>query len=96
MTQLWRGIHKVTEECGELLQVLGKLGPFPSGNHPDGKGDLKDRLEEELADLQAACAYFAVINGLDTEKMKARTNHKIARFNHWGLTGIPADQEKQK
>lgn len=95
-TQAWRGMYKVIEEAGELLQELGKLGPFPSGAHPDGKGNLKDRIEDELADLQAACAYFAVINKLDIQKMKARTSMKIERFNRWGLTGIPTDQEPQK
>ena len=30
-TQVWRGIHKLHEEMGELAQVLGKLGPYPGG-----------------------------------------------------------------
>jgi len=90
-----RGGHKVTEEAGELLQVLGKLGPFPSGAHPDGRGDLRGRLEEEIADVEAALAYFAVRNGLDLKKIQQRRLMKIARFNHWDLTGVPADQEPQ-
>ena len=54
----WRGIHKLTEEIGELGQVIGKLGEFPSGNHPDGGPQLRQRLEEELADVEAAILYF--------------------------------------
>lgn len=56
-TDRWKGIHKLTEECGEVLQVVGKINVFPDGDHPDGGPPLRQRLEEELADLEAAIIY---------------------------------------
>lgn len=89
-TEQWRGLFKVVEECGELLQVLGKLGPFPSGEHPDGKGHLKPRIEDEIADLAAATSYFGETNGLDLERARGRARRKHEQFREWGLTGVPA------
>lgn len=82
----WQGIHKLTEECGELLQVLGKLGPFPSGNHPDGGDHLSLRLQEEMADVEAAIAYMREMAGLSA--MEERRRIKLDKFRKWGLTGI--------
>lgn len=87
-TAAWFGIHKLTEECGELLQLLGKLGAYPNGLHPDGKGSVKDRLPEELADVLAAVNYFIVVNHLDQKAIGARSTNKLATFLHWGLTGV--------
>jgi len=84
----WRGIFKLTEECGEMLQVIGKLGPYPTAPHPDGKGDLKLRLEEEIADVKAAIAYVESENGLDTKAIMKRSAAKLERFIGWVLTGI--------
>lgn len=87
MTQeKWRGIGKLIEECGEVLQLLGKVVPFPDGPHPDGKGALRDRLPVELADLRASMIYFEVSNNL--EILTDRTEEKLRQFRHWGLTGI--------
>lgn len=89
----WRGIFKLQEELGELGQVLGKLGPFPSGDHPDGGPPLRQRLEDEIADVAAAISYFAHHGGLDADRMADRCDRKLALFEKWGLTGIPdADQ----
>lgn len=85
----WTGIFKVLEECGELTTVLGKLGPYPDGNHPDGKGNLIRRLEDELADVIAASTYFAENNGLDLEYIKARIAMKKQTYDEWILTGVP-------
>ena len=88
--ELWRGIHKLQEEMGELAQVLGKIGPFPTGEHPDGERPLKERCEDEIADVFAALGYFIVTNGLDYEKITERRDEKTAKFIEWGLTGIKA------
>lgn len=82
----WRGIFKLVEEVGELLQVLGKLGAFPTGEHPDGGPPLRDRLEAELADVQAAIEYFRVENKL--KRLPERTEGKLKRFFGWVLTGV--------
>lgn len=82
----WRGIGKLVEECGEVLQLLGKTIAFPTGDHPDGKGTLRERLPEELSDLKAAIEYFEDQNELRVNV--ARTARKLALFQEWGLTGV--------
>lgn len=82
---LWRGIHKLTEEMGELGQVIGKAGAFPVGDHPDGGPPLRQRFEEELADVEAAILYFREVNNLDP--MPARRVEKLQMFRKWGLSG---------
>lgn len=84
----WKGIFKVQEEMGELAQVLGKLAVFPTGLHPDGKGPLKPRLEEEIGDVLAAISYFMTENGLDHAAIDKRLLEKHAKFKEWGLSGI--------
>lgn len=84
----WYGIYKLTEECGEVLQLLGKAGPFPEAPHPDGKGYIKDRIPDELADVLAAVNYFVIANKLDQEYILKRSNEKLHKFIHWGLDGI--------
>ena len=93
MKQIWLGIHKLTEEAGELLQVLGKLNVFPNGDHPDDKGDLIFRLENEIADVQAAIQYLIDTNGLNKHKIGMRRHLKLKKFNQWGLTGVTVTKE---
>lgn len=88
MTEKWRGIAKIIEESGELNQVLGKLMPFPSGKHPDGKKNLKLRITDEVADLYAALEYFVVDNKLDQDYISKRKSKKLRKFQKWGLPGI--------
>jgi hypothetical protein len=50
----WPGLAKVAEEAAEVQQVIMKIIAFDGATvHLDGT-DLLDKLEEELADLQAA------------------------------------------
>lgn len=86
--ETWKGIYKLQEEMGEVGQILGKLGAFPSGDHPDGAGDLKRRLEDELSDLTAAINYVVEENILDTNRMHERALNKLKQFRNWGLTGL--------
>lgn len=86
MSESFYGIHKLTEEAGELIQVLGKLGEFPDGSHPDGNGSLIVRLNEELTDLEAAIQYFRETNDLALDRNRFLT--KMKKFRQWGLKGI--------
>lgn len=83
----WQGIHKLTEECGELTQLLGKLAAFPSAPHPDGKGDLRSRVSDEVADVAAALDYFVETNNLNTYYIRERHDKKLSQFRKWGLEG---------
>lgn len=82
----WRGIGKLVEECGEVLQLLGKAVAFPTGDHPDGKGSVRERLPGELADLKAAIEYFERVNNLRIDTIRQAA--KVAKFERWGLTGV--------
>lgn len=86
----WNGIGKLVEECGEVLQLAGKAIPFPVGPHPDGQGEIKDRITLELADLIAAASYFIQTNGLDIDAIEERSKVKLQRFIDWKLSGIKA------
>lgn len=74
---------------GELQQVLGKLIPFPEGEHPDGKGNLKSRLEEEMGHVLAAISYMIIFNGLDATAIGYHQGIKLELYKKWTLTGIP-------
>jgi len=76
-----RGLSKLTEETGELLQLLGKLAVFPSGDHPDGKGDLYKRVAEEIADVRAALIFFQEANSIDLDL--DRVSRKYELFRTW-------------
>lgn len=82
-SDVWPGLAKVVEESSETLTEVGKLMAFPEGDHPDGKGDMRTRLEDELADLQAAIDYVKGANYLDLEGMERRTVKKLNLFHRW-------------
>lgn len=77
------GLVKLTEECGELTQVAAKLIAYPDGPHPDGKGDLKARLEDEIADVLAATAFVQWFYSLDMKRIEARSRVKFEKFTAW-------------
>jgi hypothetical protein len=78
------GLNKLTEEIGELGQVIGKIGAFPDAEeHPDGKGHLRIRLEDEIADVQAACQHVIEENNLNKLAIGRRRTIKLAKFKKW-------------
>lgn len=82
----WRGIGMLVEEGGEVLQLLGKAVAFPTGDHPDGKGTMRERLPFKLADLKATIEYFEYVNNLRVDTI--RQGEKMDQFRVWGLTGV--------
>lgn len=84
----WFGIGKLTEESGELGQLLGKALTFPHGPHPDKKGPLAARLPTEIGDLYAALDYFVETNPLDKTMIENQRKSKLTKFRKWGLPGI--------
>lgn len=84
----WLGIGKLGEEAGEVNQLVGKAIAFPIGEHPDGKGPVRDRFIEELGDLLAAIDYFIEMNPLENEEIQARRLRKLAYFCQMRLSGI--------
>jgi len=88
----WRGIHKLQEEMGELQQLLGKLGAFP-GEHPSGE-DIATKVWEEVADVQAALAYFRRHNAPVSQEtyIVKRMTHKLELFETWNLSGVKTNE----
>jgi NTP pyrophosphatase (non-canonical NTP hydrolase) len=79
----WPGIAKLVEEAGEVIQVCGKL-LMTHGKHRHWDGsDLKDRLEDEIADLMAACRFVVGWCGLDSDKIDSRSIDKMILFERW-------------
>ncbi len=79
-----KGIAKLIEECGELLQVLGKkLAYYTTDDHPDGAGPLTQRLEKEMADVYAAMDFVRGTLGLNGVAIEARRSDKLATFERW-------------
>ena len=87
MSRSTYGHCKLQEEMGELNQVMGKIAAFPNTEqHPDGGLPLTQRLEDEIADVQAALDYYVQVNNLDAEKIASRRIDKHHKFIKWGLS----------
>lgn len=84
MTMAAKGLAKLIEECGEVIQVAGKrLAYYTTEEHPDGKSPLNERMEDELGDLLASIYFYAEIANLDMNKIDNRLNQKIRLFHSW-------------
>lgn len=80
----WPGLAKLAEECGELVQVIGKVMAYPEGAHPDGNGHLARRLVDELGDVKAAIDYVAAHNAATPRReVDIRRDAKFERFQRW-------------
>lgn len=89
--EVFRGIYKTVEECGELLQELGKRMVCPVDEHWDeaDKGSLDRRIEDEMGDVLAAIGYLSRFEPrLDIERIEARRVLKLALFTDWQLSGL--------
>lgn len=81
----WPGLAKLIEECGEVIQVAGKLmGSDGDIRHWDGT-NLEEKFVEELGDLIAATWFFIERNfNDDTEAaIVQRSILKGALYNKW-------------
>lgn len=87
-SDVFPGLAKLLEEMGELGQVCGKLmGTGGQVEHWDGT-NLRDRLEEELGDLEAAILFFGLANpDIDLMKVMARSQKKLELFKAWHAEG---------
>lgn len=84
-----QGRSKLIEECGELIQVLGKIDAYGVGKHPDGLKNLGERLHDEIADVEAAIAFVKEKMHLDGKEIKHRKQRKLELYHKW-------DRKKKK
>lgn len=81
----WPGLAKLAEECGEVIQVIGKiiaLGGAENYSHWDGS-DVRHRLQEELGDVLAAIDFVQSHNPLDDMAIARRQDQKTVLFEQW-------------
>lgn len=82
-SEKWNGLSKLVEECGEVMQVCGKIIAIGGHTHHWDGSLLDDRVVEELGDLMAAMRFFAEHNGLDLGRLQKRSEEKHALFERW-------------
>jgi NTP pyrophosphatase (non-canonical NTP hydrolase) len=80
----WPGIAKLNEECGELIQVIGKL----MGSHGEDTGwdgtDLRERLILEMANVAAALGFVeGELNRDERSIFRRVAAGKLNQFRQW-------------
>jgi len=86
----WPGASKLNEECGELIQVIGKLmGSRGDINH--WSYNLRDKFHEELGDVLAAITFLIDYNDIDEDAVCEQSDRKYKQFVEWHLAGDPLD-----
>lgn len=84
MTMTAKGLAKLIEECGELQQVAAKKLACPhTDEHYDGAGSLKERMEDEIADVIASCSFVTETHQLDEARITLRAEKKMALYKQW-------------
>jgi NTP pyrophosphatase (non-canonical NTP hydrolase) len=79
-----KGLSKLLEELGELSQIAAKkLAYMDVDEHPDGKGSMKTRMEEEIGDVIAAATFVVFKFGLDQDAIDERATIKIELYEKW-------------
>lgn len=83
-SDVWPGLSKLIEECGELQQVMGKiLATGGDPHHWDGS-NLVQRMEEEIGDVLAAIGFVVFhTKALDFDAIAHRSQEKRLRFEQW-------------
>jgi NTP pyrophosphatase (non-canonical NTP hydrolase) len=80
----WQGLAKLSEEMGELQQVLSKIIEN-NGSLDYWDKDLKIPLIEELGDVAAAYDFFCFANLTheDLEAIDTRSHMKAKKYKKW-------------
>lgn len=91
--QRWAGLSKVIEECGEVVQVAGKLlATYGETRHWEGP-DLAQRLQDELGDLSAAVIFLVEHSPeLNGDIISARAQYKLDLFEMWHTNSDPSPE----
>jgi NTP pyrophosphatase (non-canonical NTP hydrolase) len=80
----WPGIAKLAEECGEVVQVIGKL-MMTHGSPAHWSGNLRAMLVDELGDLAAAIGFVGehCLTAEERGLIAARIQQKLDKFEDW-------------
>ena len=77
-----RGLNKLAEECGELVQIACKKASL-EGQGLEPEIDIDKRLQEEIADVLAAIDFVCFEFALDTISIVKRKDFKFQKFMQW-------------
>ncbi|MBW4469189.1 MAG: hypothetical protein KME45_02890 [Stenomitos rutilans HA7619-LM2] len=89
------GLTKMMEECGELIQIAAKKSAYyNTDQHPDGKGSLLQRLQDEAADVMAAILFVVETHDLDEKAIWLRVDGKLNQYHEWQHERPVAEPEK--
>lgn len=89
---VWPGLAKLNEECGEVVQIIGKLMATAGETSHWSGVTLGKALVGEMGDLQAAIQFVRTHNALPNDEIDARVASKLALFETWHTEGTtPAD-----
>lgn len=78
-----KGLTKLMEECGELIQILAKKLAYIDTDIHLGDNPIKHRMEDEIADVVAAITFVVEQFDLDVPYMSTRANKKIELYEKW-------------
>lgn len=78
-----KGLAKLVEEAGEVLQVVGKIEQVGDIDAQHWSGDLRRMLTDEVGDLYAALAFVRAKHNLDGLEIWERRCVKLALFEQW-------------
>lgn len=85
-SEVWPGLAKLSEECGELVQVISKIvGTAGTMRFRDGSTVDPERMIEELGDVWAAVE-FVYQHAFTPEERRRIINRRTAKydlFNRW-------------
>lgn len=91
-------LAKLAEECGEVIQVIGKIITHGyESRHPDGGPTNRELLAKEIGDIRAA-VHLMVLNGdvlaYDILMQRISKGHTITRFmSHQTIVTPAAEQD---
>lgn len=78
-----KGLAKVLEECGELIQIAAKKLAYPHTDlHPDGS-IMSTRMEEEMGDVRAAIEFVIETHNLNEDIITLRKEAKLNQYRIW-------------
>lgn len=82
------GLAKLSEECGELIQILGKIQQVGDMDIPHWdelivKQTLRERLCDEMGDVIASLYFVRETYNLDRERIAKRSEFKESLYARW-------------
>lgn len=74
----------LSEECGEIVQIIGKTQRHGiESRHPDGGPTNRQLLEKELGDAYAALLLLTRAGDVNPETISIHKDLKLKRLPNW-------------